>query len=312
MAVISSRVIDEGCDVADRAYSYWATYEVKTDSRTFASRDILDEAVSALPNPIPVYMASYSLFGASDPNAFAQKFTAKRRSVDDSSTIWRIQVEWFLPDGDPDDDHNSDSDPLLRPVRIDGDEEEVEEVVERGWNEEALPGIGRAADTYDVICNGAGKEPGTPLTKPRRLPVLVFTKNFATLAEIMTLAATYVDKLNNATFYGAPAGKAIVRSIRPSEVMHAGNTKYREATIRVAFNDEGWSFEMFNRGYEHLNDTGALVMAEEKDKNNKMRLVTEPINLKLDGKKAAPGEFSVINWRTSAKVNLAGLGVGTG
>ena len=317
MAVLSSHCVATSGSLGGQGeFTHSAVYRVVCDNRTMTAMGVLFGAATASPDPIPSWKASFALFGDSDPNAFANKFTASYEKADGSNRIWSVSVEWG-PAADPDDDWTNDQDPTLRPVRIDGDEEEVQEICEEGWNEEALTGLSRAADTYGPIQNAAGKEPGTPLMKAVRIPVLVFRKNFknggtSALAQIMTLATNFVDKLNNSTFYGAPEGKAIVRSIRPSEEMQAGGVKYREATIRVAFYDKGWSFPMVNRGYEYLNSSGDLTLATKPDDTGAEQLVSEPVNLELDGSLTADGAVgTVINWRTSEKVAFSGLGVGT-
>lgn len=324
MAVISSKLVGTYSDVNEKGqFTHFAQYRVICDDRQMTGMSVLFGGASATPDPIPSWKSTFALFGDVDLNAFALKFKPRYQNPEGSNRIWLVDVE-YGPDENPDDDWTNDQDPLLRPVRIDGDEEEVQEICEQGWNEEALTGLGRAADTFGPIENAAGKEPGTPLIKAVRVPVLVFRKNFkdggtSALAQIMTLAATYVDKLNNATFYGAAAGKAIVRSIRPSEEMIAGGVKYREATIRVAAYNKGWSFPMVNRGYEYLYNTGTegspvweLRMARKPDENGKLQLVSEPVNLTLGGTISADGTLgTVINWRTSDKVDFAGLGVGT-
>lgn len=316
MAVTSCHCIATGGSLGgDAEFTHTATYRVICDDRQMTAMGVLFGAATASPDPIPSWKASFALFGDSDPNAFAQKFTPRYEKQDGSARIWLVDVEWS-PSDNPDDDWTNEEDPTLRPVLIDGDEEEVQEICEEGWNEETLTGLSRAADTFGPIQNAAGKEPGTPLIKAVRVPVLVFRKNFkddgtSALAQIMTLANGYVDKLNDGTFYGAPAGKAIVRSIKPSEEMIAGGIKYRTATIRVAAYDKGWSFPMVNRGYEYL-DSGELKLATKPDSEGVDQLVSEPVNLELDGSLTADGSVgTVINWRTSAKVDFAGLGVGT-
>lgn len=318
MGVTSCTLLKTGSKLNDKGqFTHWAQYRAKCNQRDITGMAVLFGAAVSSPDPIPSYKASFALLGDSDPNAFALEFDPKYEKGDDSTSIWLIDVNWG-PDANPDDDWTNDQDPTLRPVIIDGDEEEVQEICEEGWNEEELPGLSRAADTFGPIVNPAGKEYDTPLMKSVRVGVKVFRKNFKDLPgnlalnQIDALAATFVDKLNNGVFYGAPAGKAIVRSVKPSEEMQAGGFKYRVATIRVAAYAKGWGFPMVNKGFEYLS-SGELTMATAPDDQGGEQPVSEPVNLALDGTRVADGTLgTVTHWRTSEKVDFAGLGVGTG
>jgi hypothetical protein len=317
MAILWCRLLDDSADVGDRQFSYSAVYEVKSDSRTDTGRAILNGAVSAAPDPIPVHMASYSLNGSSDPSAFAQTYKARRRrSVDESGCLWRIDVDWFAKDGDPDDDSTSEDNPLLRPVRINIECEEIQEIVEVGWNEEALTGLGRDADEFGPIVNSAGKEPGSSLMEGKRCPVLIFRRNVANLAAGVSLMLSYDNRINDAPFYGAPAGKALVRQITLSDEQTEGGVKFREVEIRVAIYDKGWTYPMVNRGYEYIDLWSSELTRIEAtvfDKESRRwRPVAEPINLTLAGLPTPAGAMgSVTHWRTREKADFSGLGVGT-
>lgn len=320
MAVSSCTLIDDGCDLdSEGNFTHWAQYRVICDSRQDTGLEVLLGAALSSPDPIPSFKTSFSLNGSSDPNAFAQSFKAKRENVKDAAARWIVDVSWSPSNGDPDDDWTTSEDPLSRPPRINIDAEEVQVIVEEGWNEEALTGGsggGRAADTFGPICNAAYQEPGTPLVQPRRIPVLVFRFNVADLSDVVTLINTYEDRLNSDTFYGAPEGTCLVRSIVGSDDMFAGETHYREVEIRIAIFDQGWSYAMVNRGYEYLLDSGdswSLVMARKADEEGVLQLVTEPVNLELDGTRTPDGEIgTIIHWRTRPKVAFSGMGIGGG
>lgn len=317
MSVTSCTLIDDSTSLDKEGnFTHTAKYRVTCDARNDTGLEVLLGAASSSPDPIPSFKASFTLNGATDPNSFAQSFKASRDKADQKARDWIVEVEWSPSEGDPDDDWTNDQDPLTRPVRINIDAEEVQVIVEEGWNEEELEGIGRDADTFGPITNAAGQEPGTPLMKGRRIPVLVFRYNVANLAAAVSLILTYEDRLNSDTFYGAPEGTALVRSITCSEVQYAGETAYREVEIRVAIFDQGWSYAMVNRGYEYLREVESetvLTLARKKDENNVMQLVSEPINLELDGTRTPDGDIgTVINWRTREKVAFSGMGVGGG
>lgn len=315
MSVLSSKLTDDWMSVADGKSTYMARFRVVTSSRTEPAPTMLLNATAASPDPVPAYMASYSLNGASDPNAFAKNYSPKRVKSDDGACHWDVEVTWSGLEGkDADDDWTPDQDPLTRPLRIDVDEEEVQEIVENGWNEEELPNIPRPADTYGPIVTAANGPPGTPYIRARRVPVLVVIKNFATLAEIVALQNEFIDKISDGVFYGAPAKKALVRNIKPSSLMYAGGTSYREAEFRIAMYDKGWSYPMVNRGFEYFKESvitpGTFVRMPVTKPDG--TLAAEPALLELDGTKTPEGQLgTVINWRVNDTADFSGMGIGT-
>lgn len=307
MGVESSKCIKNGFSFADRKSSYTAVYEVMTDDRTMDGKSVVAGAQSSSPDPVPAAFATFSLFGGSDANAFCQEITAEQPEPANKACKWHVSVKWFPIDGDPEDDTTNQDNPLTRPLRFHSTTEDIMEVVENGWNVEELSFKSRAADTYGPIYNAVGDRPGTPLVRPRKAQVLVITKNFATLAEIMALQRNFVDKLNSSSFYGAGKGKAIVRDITPSQEMFAGGTAYREAEFHIAGYEKGWNFPLVNRGFNYAKDDAKLPITKDGG-----ALVAEPELLELDGTLTAPGDLgTVINWRLSDYANFSGMGIGS-
>lgn len=324
-SVLKSECIDNDWSLGDRKHRYSAKYRVTTDTRAMSGLAVAILAQSATPDPLPAYFASYALYGASDPSALAQDFSGSTPDPDKHATVWIFSVGWRPLEGDQDDDHTSQDNPLDRPLRIRVDQEEVEELVENGYNDDALPNVnlpgetgGRAADTFGPICNSAGQQPDTPLTRPRKIDVLVIRKNFATIDEIVALRNAFNGKLNNATFYGAPARKALCRSITMSDEMSAGGVEYREAEFQIAGDPNGFSIPLVNCGWKHFNDDLDLVEAKVLDKEATEEAgsdvfvpVSEPVNLDLDGKKVADGETGTsLGWRVNDLADFSGLGIG--
>lgn len=319
MSVVSSHCVDDWLQLADRKFSYGATYRVVTDSRNDAALEVLLGAVSATPHPVPAHFASYSLFGSSDSSAFAQTYDVKRIKDGEEGKLgkyWLVTVGWALPDK-ADDDATSQEDPLSRPVRYNVEREEMQVIVEEGWNEEELPALGRAEETLGPIVNAAGGEPGTPLTKTIRVPVLVARKNFATLEEVVAIQQAYEDKLNDGDFFGAPEKTALVREVTISDELFGGGIEYREATFRIAIFHDGWSIPLVNRGYRHWkildgDEEPTLIEAKVWDEVEGREVPSaEPVNLELDGFKTPDGEIgTVINYRVHDTASFAGMGIG--
>lgn len=306
MGVQSSKCIKNGFSFSDRKKSHTAVYEVRTDDRTMAGEDVVAGAQASSPDPVPAAFATFALFGGSDANAFCQEITAEQPEPVNAAQKWHVNVKWFPIEGDPEDDTTNADDPLSRPLRFHSTTEEILEIVENGWNVEELPFLSRAPDTYGPIVTAVGDRPGTPLVRPRKAQVLIITKNFATLAEILALQDAFVDKLNQSPFYGAPKGKAIVRDIIPSQEMFAGGTAYREAEFYIAAYRKGWNFPMVNRGFNYAKDGAKLPITKDG-----ATLVAEPELLELDGTLTPSGALgTVINWRLSEYAEFAGMGIG--
>lgn len=329
MAVTSSHLLDDWCDLADRKFTYGAKYRVKTNDREDPALEVLIGAALATPDPVPSYFATFALNGSSDPNAFAQTFSPRRVATGEEGAAgmtWEITVGW-APMENPDDDWTTGENPLTRQVRIDDYSEEIEEIVEQGWVEVALPGAGGGLDVGDFhpICNSAGQQPDAPLTRPRRLTGLKFTINVATLSAAKALQAAFENKLNDATFYGGAEKTVLCRSIEISAEMLAGGVSYREVSICVLFREEGWAVPLVNRGYKHLMDLPGVLFASEEptvtklveavvwNRDQKRNVpAAEPVNLDGDGYLLPEGALgTVAPWRVNDLADFSGMGVGT-
>lgn len=309
MAVTKCELVNNSLRLSGREFVYSARFRITSDTRNMAAYDVLNGATSSTPNPFPSYFATYSLLGDSDPSAFMQEVDIQQ--IDDNNTsVWMATATWSpIKGADNADGHTSRQNPLLRPTIYSREWEEISIPVERGWNEQALNGIGRAADTLGPIQNAAGQEPSTPIMKTKRIPVIVAEKNYANLAAIDAIETTFGDSLNDATYQGYAAGECLFRGISASRPKYEGGTEYYTGTIRIACQKGGWSYEMVNRGFKFL-DGGELKEATIKDTLGQEVPVTEPVNLELDGSRTADGAVgTVINYRHRPEVDFSTIGV---
>ena len=313
MAITEVRLTEEDFDLSDRKRTYNATYRVKSDADPAAVLILAGAQLAAAPATVPALFATYSLKGATDANAFCQSLSCKREGSADSLRFV-VSASWSPIEGDPSDDFDTESNPLTRPVRYSGAWEEVQLPIEEGWNEEALTGIDRSAETLGPIVNAAGIVPATPFMRTIRLPSLIAKKNYSTLNEIWTIGGTFNDALNSAAFKGRAAGEALYRGIEASEMQYAGGVNYYEGTHRITFYGGGWKQALVNRGFASLeeDDEGEPVLQPIKIKNaiGKEVAPSEPQNLELDGTRTPDGQVgTVINYRTSPKVDFSTLGI---
>lgn len=321
MTVTSSHCVKSKFNIADRKVIYDALFRVKTDDRTQHEIDVFSEAQLASPDPVPAYYATYNLRGKTDVNAFAQDISHNRKDEKNAS-YHLFRVKWSPITGDPLNDQTSQTNPLLKPVERWVEVETILVPAEAGWNKEALPGIGRGADTYGPIQDAAGQEPSTPIMVPKQVIVIVSEKNFATLEEPLAQDITYHNSLNTNTIFafapydGASEGEALYRGATFSRRQYGGGISYFTVQRRVAIQAGGWDYAMVNRGWKYLgpdpkvqtSPPTVLLEATVKDKDGNEVSAASPINLELDGSKTADGDIgTIINWRTSPKLDFGDL-----
>ncbi|MEM8668722.1 MAG: hypothetical protein AAGG48_14475 [Planctomycetota bacterium] len=309
MTVQSCHLVRNRFRLVNREFIYYGKYRIETDDRSQSAYEVLSQATLSLPDPFPDYFATYSLYGTSDPSAFMQEADCDAQD-DKTTSIWIANAVWSpIRNTEASDTHTSRSNPLSRPVIYSREWEEISVPVEKGWNNEALTGISRAADTEGPIQNAAGQEPSTPILSTKRIPVIVAKKNYATLNEIDAIESTYGDSLNTGTFGAYSAGECLFRGITASQARYEGGVQFYTGTTRIACQKGGWSYAMVNRGYKFL-DSGVLTEATALDDSGNEVPVAEPINLELDGSRTPDGSIgTIINYRTKPRISFSGIGV---
>ena len=309
MAVTSCKIIWNNFRLVNRESIYTAKYRIISDTRNMSAYTVISQATSSTPDPFPAYFSTYNLLGESDPSAFLKEATCDPLDEENSTHFIGTAI-WSPINGEEETDpHTSRENPLARPTIYWREWEEINVPVEKGWNNPALPGINRPADTLGPIQNAAGQEPSSPIIKSKRIPVMVAQKNYATLAQIDAIQQTFGDSVNDSTYANYPQGEACFRGITASRPQYEGGVRYYTGTIRVAFQKGGWDYEMVNRGWKYLLG-GELREATVADQNGNQVPVAEPINLEIDGSRTPDGQIgTIINYRHRPRVDYNAMGV---
>lgn len=295
---------DVQVDQDNTNYTYTGTYRLKLTTPTSDAVVALVAGRAAAPNPIPVRFAAYP----SDDSAFAQRFRGKRlRDDNQANEYWEFTVIWSpLPPGSKSGD--SASTPTARPTHLRLEYQETQEELREAYNVDAL--TSRAAGTYGTIVNGALQTPPNKIYVPKRSPILVATKNFATQDAVDTLNRTFENTVNNATFYGRAAHYAKFLSADVTEEIRENTFVYYQATIRVALGFSPWYYEIDNVGFQFWTGaacTGQLLNAFD----DQGQPVAEPVKLELDGRERAKNATLLkIRYRPN-EVDYSTIGIGT-
>jgi len=191
--------------------------------------------------------------------------------------------------------------PLSEPASIDWDDAESVEPVDKDADGEALV--------------NAVDEPFDPApTHPFNDAVLIIQRNQA--AFYAGDKYIFGGSVCSHTFWGAPAGTALMKSIRAH--YERGSINYWKVTYRIQFRldrpagvnpSQTWYHRLLNQGYRYYDDDGQLLIA----KDDAGDPVSQPILLDADGKKLAAGATPV--WLLRPKYRVAAwwpLGIDSG
>lgn len=166
-----------------------------------------------------------------DSQSVVNAMTAQQISSD--GLQWDVTVEFGSPEG------VLPENPLL---------EEPEEE----WGANAYERPVDQDSSGNPICNTAGDPFDPPPMRDDSRLVLTITRNEATADP--ALSREYGDTVNNATFYGAAAGKVKLKSRTarkvPFEGLPAGH--YFKVTYVFEFNEDGWQKRLLNVGFRQL------------------------------------------------------------
>ena len=288
----------------DTNYTYTGRYRLKLGSPTSDAAVALAAGRAATPNPIPIRLAAYP----SDDSAYAQRFHGRRlRDDNQANEYWDFHVTWSpLPPGSKSGDSNAT--PTARPTHLRLEYQETQEELREAYNVDAL--TNRAAGTLGTIVNGALQTAPQKIYVPKRVPILVATKNFATQDSVDALNRTYENTVNNGLFYGRAAHYAKFLSADVTEEIRENTFVYYQATIRIALGYSPWYYEIDNVGFQTwtgANCTGFIINAF--DDNGQP--VAEPIKLELNGQRRGNSDTMLKVRYRPAEANYASIGIGT-
>lgn len=289
--------------------TYSAQYRVVMDSPTASPLAVLIASQSAGPDPVPGQYDAYLLSGSVDEGAFAQDFDVKPES-DDTTTRWIVSVTWRPIDSNTSSRGDATVAPVDREARFSMEFWDEQTIISQAWNVDALVSVSewRAANTPGPIVNAAKEQFHDAVTEDDKITVLVARKNFATLADVLTLHRNFNRTLNSDTFYGYTAHKAKFLSVELGDAVFERSYSYYPGVIKVALKDEEWYLPIVNKGMMYRKAAGAVAVAAE-DANG--RPVQTPVLLKADGTKLPAGEVgNTIRYRTRRAVAYSGLGIG--
>jgi hypothetical protein len=246
MGVIASKLLRTGQSIdvkSSRSRSYQHNWLVATDDPTMMQMGVLLGSQVVGPDPVPSIWTPYDFrywnLAEYDPGSYLQKLKASRlKDTEDNFYLWKVTGTYDPIE--PNQEDKQQENPLLRPIKLSLEWAQFSVKV----TEDVVDGR-RIVNSADDLFEDVEKDDARP--------VLVAIKNFATFAEVVLLARTFKNAVNNAEFYGAPAGTAKVESIVSGNEIQENDYTYYAATIRVQFTNEdespdGWNLRLVNRG----------------------------------------------------------------
>lgn len=256
-------------------------YQIETDSEKFPLPHLIEQSVSASPNPVPKQYDFYEHYGVVDLSAYclSVKYTQNRTN----HKFWDVTVNYgqlggSTPPRSPD---QAVENPLLRPVKY--------------WLETITEVVPVETDRFGKpLRNAAGQEFVDPITEERHIQVLAAQRNVATLQEIIDLQQTY-DRAVNVEEYrsGAPWTWKVL-PIESGQVIYENGYVYYSPTIRLAYKVETWKRRILNQGFQHFDNATDKNLIRATDANGDP--VSEPVLLKTDGTRLTTGNG---NFQTS-------------
>ncbi len=296
--------------------SVTVSYFVEFDSPQSDPYAVFVAAQLASPDPVPLRGEFYPGLPI-----IARRFSVAVES--ETRTAWRVAVT-YEPQVAGDVEQTPPANPMSWETKYDVEYIEQEYVITSAKNVEVLAhanaGKERAANTPGPIVNAAGKSPISPLVDTERNPILVITKNYSSLSQIVNLNDTYMRTTNSDT----PQGFSI-RTMKYLLTDSLGKnsyegTEYWEGRTRIEIkkttdlilDNEGYVFwdpaAKDPKGAEGNTD-GWWVPGTVWDKEEKKHVQSaDPVALKLDGSQAgANDQETTITWRHLDAVSYASL-----
>lgn len=301
MADTSTLIGVQGTEQSASKDSVTQTYRVIYDSVPTNFYTALTRGRAATGTPLP---ARRSLYASPSAILFADTFSSGISFDAENRAVWDWTVGFVVPEPGELEVYEYDN-PLDRPPVYNVQYMDIEEVIDKAKNVEALSkgdgnGGNRAADTEGPIVNAAGIRPDEPIMRTKRLEVLVITKNYPTLASIVTRNRTYKQTTNSDTLEGYGARELRYLLTESQGVQYENGIEFWPGMTTILAEDTT-DITLDNVGYQHW-DGADLKRALDADNNP----TAEPINLTLAG--ASGGTLSTtITYRDLEPTAYAGL-----
>lgn len=275
--------------------SYTVKWLVTTNNKLDGPQVVIDGVGGATPDAVPGKYATYAIGTDVDANAYQLSLGVEPYHAG-TEFQWVVTAEYGQPPKGEDPGERTEN-PLDRPVRYSID-----------WVAFTKP-LTKDKDG-NPIANAAKQSFDPPPEQEDLRPVLVAKKNFATLAEVISLMVTYKNAVNTDEFYGAGEREAKVESITTGDQIHENGYAYYEATIRVMFNEAGEKFDrsFVNQGYKHYVSASDKTLIVARDA--KQVPMNEPVLLAEDGSRLPDDtDGNSLEFRTFNEVAFSGLGI---
>lgn len=229
---------------------------IGTDYQASYARKIKAEASSPHCGPVRILLelddqlgirigVPYSVGTAPDPEAdppvagdewYEEDTTAFVTSIDpapssDDGREWEIAVQYGPR-------QPREANPLDEPPEIQWDREKYEEIVDVDID-------------GDAVQNSAGDEYNPPVTRDQTRPLLVITRN-EPWPFPEDLADEYRDTVNDASFYGAPAGRVKCNSIKATRDWHQACGYFARVVYEFAGDRNGFVRRIRDQGFREI------------------------------------------------------------
>lgn len=195
-----------------------------------------------------------------DPLAWCVSISVDGPDASEGFANWTVTEEY-------DSTYELAENPIFEPAQIEWDGENFEEVVIYDRNRNA-------------VLNSAG-DPFENLMRERGRRVVTVRKN---IANVPTWIINAEDAVNSAAFtldgFSIPTNKAKLGAPKLGPWIYRNNIRYREMTMQIKLNKDGWNAQPMQVGFQYRTDAGKLVKAVSEDGTDP----TNPVCLKADGK----------------------------
>jgi hypothetical protein len=183
-----------------------------------------------------------------------------------------------------------------------------EKIVDKAYNRDAITGGGaRAANTLGYIQNGAGVVSQTPILDTDRIPVIVISRNVASLATVLSLNETYIGTTNNATttvFGNDFAARTLkYQGTDAADRQEFDGVFYYPIETRIEIHATT-DVEVDSVGTQEVNGSGEMLPIYQSDGTTP---ISEPIPINLDGTAGTPGTSVQITYYYLSEVSYTPL-----